>query len=327
MFFYLKVSHNKIEMSEVREVVQQEKKRPERPLGKRHKNTSAERPGETKEVSLRDKILSEVEQIIGVDDPQKREQKIENYVEERVSQLTQSSQTRELSLIAGTPYRGFIHPESLVRRSYIVDPVRINDNSLYIQLLDSIRQYRQSPGWQEKSLREIAPRAVVRALGDYFGNAISSQDTNTQNKAFYLDRVSLYSEDVDLEELKGKSIAVCTEKAGAAQNLLTFLGYDSELVMSSKCRLNSPDTDDPDGHAYIVINSEKGHSIFDPTNPVVATKEDGTLHDILPSSYPITTEQYQTLMNGGQVEVTHYDQKWDGKTYSKKEGVKRIYGV
>lgn len=312
-------------MSEVQELAQKEK-RPEKPSRKRGKIPMLNVPVEQKEVTSRDSILFEVGRVISEDDSSKRKKVIEQFVEDRVAQLTQDSSTRELSVVAGTPHRGFIHPDSPVRRSYIVDPVRVNDNGLYYQLLDSIRQYRESPGWQAKSLREIAPPAVIKTLGDYFGNATSSQDANVRNKEFYSDRVSAYSEDVDLEELRGKGIAVCTEKAAAAQNLLTFLGYDSQLVMSNKCRLNSPDADDIEGHAYIVINSDKGHFIFDPTNPIAATNKDGTLQAVFPANYPISEEAYQTLMSGGQVEVTHHDLKWDGETYTKEEGVKRVYG-
>ena len=278
-----------------------------------------------KEITQRDKILAEIERIVTIDDDEKRVKAEESFIKQRVTELTTDSKPTTLSLVSGSVYRGFIHPETRIMRNFLVDAVRIDDQEIYRTLLESFRQFRDNPSWQNKSMREIASHALIRTLGDYFGNHYSTSSTEEKNRQFYWDHGSVGSKDISIAEFKGKRMGVCTEKVSVAQNLLTFMGYDSEFVISTNNRLDASETDDRGGHAYILITSDKGHFIHDPTNPIMVEKEDGTVHAVLPSNYPIVEEQYQSLVKGGQVEVTHTDLIWDGKSYQRKESVKRTY--
>lgn len=193
-------------------------------------------------------------------------------------------------------------------------------------LLDSFQQFKENPAWQNRSMREIAQHALVRALGTYFGNYYGTDGIEAKNREFYLNHSDMESEDIPISDFRGKCIGVCAEKAAVAQNLLTFMGYDSELVMSTNNRLNSSGVNDKDGHAYNIISSDRGHFVHDPTNPVIVENTDGSLHTVLPSNYPISEEQYQSLVKGGQVEVIHNDLTLDDGVYQKQEAVKRVYG-
>lgn len=279
-----------------------------------------------KDIPLRDQLLSDIESIVSEVDSTKREEQTSQFIDKRMNELIGSCKPRVLSLVTGSVYKGFIHPETRIMRNFMVDAVRINDPELYKVLLESFRHFKENPAWQNRSMREIAQHALVRTLGTYFGNYFGTDGVEARNREFYLDHSDMESEDIPISDFRGKSIGVCAEKAAVAQNLLTFMGYDSELVMSTNNRLNSPDVDDKDGHAYNVISSDRGRFIHDPTNPVIVDNTDGSLRTVLPSNYPISEEQYQGLIKGGQVEVVHNDLTWDGSVYQKQEEVKRIYG-
>lgn len=206
-----------------------------------------------------------------------------------------------------------------------MDGLKINDDEIYKVLIESFRQYKTEPGWANKSIREIAQQAVVRTIGVYFGNYVNTHKTVMLNKEFYNDHTSSSSDPISVSEFKGKGIAVCAEKAPTAENLLTFIGFDSELVMSTNNRLSSSDTDE-DGHLYVIVSSESGHFIHDPTNSVVVSNPDGSFYSVFPASYKITDEQYESLKNGGQVEVKHNDMIWDGASYKEEPTLNRIYG-
>jgi len=278
------------------------------------------------EIPQKDRLLTEVESIVTETNDVKRRAEVDRFVERRLEELTESSQPTSLSLVDESVYKGFIHPETKIRRSLFVDAVRVDDPELYKVFLESLRQFKEDPTWKGKSISEIIQYALTRTLGEYFGNDCSNKDTELRNRKFYAEHIDEESGDISISEFRGKNRGGCVEKAAVAQNLLTFMGYDSELVMSSNNRLNSPDVNDDNGHAYNIISSDKGHLIYDPTNPVIVRDTEDLLYTYLPSIYPISEVQHQNLVRGEQVEVSHNDLTWDGNAYQKQESKKRIYG-
>lgn len=278
------------------------------------------------ELPLRDKILGEIEQIITIDDPEVRQEKEQEYIEKRLSEITDKSEVEELSLVFGSTHEGFIHPNSRIRRNFMVEPVNINDKDIYRYLFESFREFKTNPVWSQKSMREIAQQAITFTLGKYFGNHFSDSSTENRNREFYLDSSSTDWNDIPLSSFRGLGIAVCAEKAPTAQNFLAFLGYDSELIMSTGNRLVPDEKDSRSGHAYIIITNEaQNHFLYDPTNPVIVSKPDDTVQTVFPANYQLKEDEYSRLKQGGQVEVTHTDLAWDGSHYSKKEPVTRVY--
>ncbi len=282
---------------------------------------------ETREVNLfnRDQVLGKVDDLLKIEDDAERAKEISEFIDDRLKLLTENSTPQTFSVMS-KPKRGFLYPESGIKRSFIVDPFLVDDPEIYKQVIETFKEFRANPDWQGKTLREIAPFAILRTIGNYFGNHWGTENTENNNRVFYMDRSGVDSEDIHMSELKGKKIAVCAEKAAAAQNLLSFLGYDSELIASSKCRLESLEKDDQGGHMYNLITSGDNHLIFDPANPTLLTKDDSSIYMAMPAFYPIDQDDYKRLMSGGQVEVTHNDRTWDGQQTHMGPDQKRIYG-
>ncbi len=248
----------------------------------------------------------------------------EGLIQEKVGELMKNARPKELSLVTGATNPGFIHPESNIIRNYMVDPLNLNDNGVYETLLDTFLEFKHSPDWKDIETRRMTLPAVNRAIGKYFGNHYGTRSTESKNQQFYLNHTDASSETIGVSELKGKGFAVCAEKGTVAQNMLTFLGYNSEVVFSPNCRLNEEKGNE--AHAYNIVKSEKGTFIYDPTNPVIIMKEDGVVQSTMPAVYPITEVQYESIISGGQVEVDHIDMSLSGHEQKAMMPTKRIYG-
>lgn len=273
----------------------------------------------------RDHVLSQIDSFLSLEDGDEKQEKTSEFIADRLKFLTESTTAKEFSIMS-RPVKGFLHPESNIRRNFIVDPFNVDDPEIYKMLLNTFGEFRSNPNWQGKTLREIAPYAILRTLGNYFGNHWATTNTEGNNRDFYLNRSGADSENIHLNEFKGKAIAVCAEKASVAQNLLSFLGYESELVASSDCRLESEEQDDKSGHMYNVITSGENHLIFDPANPTLIKNTDGSVYSASPAFYLIDQPKYDGLMRGGKVQITHNDGDWDGKQTTKGPDQIRIYG-
>ena len=268
-----------------------------------------------------ERILTEIDDILPQSD-ERKQKAADIFTKERVDQLTTNSQPKDFYI--SEFYQGFIHPESNIRRSFIVDPFKIDDPDIYSEFIRNIDELKNMPGWDKKTTRELIPTAVLYAITKYFGNPVGVSDIDSRNQQFYLDSTTSESQGISIKELRGKNIAVCAEKAAVCQNLLSFVGIDSTFVVSNKCQLAG----EKEGlHAYNIIHTERGYFIFDPTNPTQYTEQDtNKLVNYLPILYPITNEQYQNLQSGETVEISHTDYvaKNDGDKEPKTS--KRIYG-
>lgn len=248
------------------------------------------------------KILAELEPLIGASETEQRD-----YIKKRLAVLSENAETGEMSHVGHGIHKGFLGPEMKIRRNMIVDPFVVDDPDLYADLFKTVREFKEAEGWKERSLREIVPSAVQWTLSKYFGNVAAGSNTEMQNREFYLDHSSVDSSSVSAKELKGKGFAVCAEKAAAAQNLLAFVGMESDLIASSGCRI--PVEAEEDAHYYILIHGPKREMIYDPTNPRMTLDKDGRITNYSPAMYPVTQEQAQQLVSGGSITIEHTDDK------------------
>ena len=105
--------------------------------------------------------------------------------------------------------------------------------------------------------------------------------------------MDIYSDGQDylaVKDLRGKNIAACSERSAMVQNILKFLGFDSELVFG---KINSTES-----HAYIIFKAGNGKTriLYDPMNPVVYKTDDGEKY--CPGVCLMSEEEYIQLKNG-----------------------------
>lgn len=269
----------------------------------------------------------EVEGLIRSDSGE-YEQKKKEYTKNRLNELESGTSPRQISSFS-KDCGDFIHPKSEIKRVKYLDGFCVDDEGAYEELIDNIKFLKTQPGYTEASVRAVCLPALQWTIEKYFGNRLSDEDTNNRNKFFYTDHSSVDSEPVSMKkDLKGKKMAMCAEKAALAQNLLSFMGMQSELVISSKCNLSNQESENSEDHAYNLVTTDKGNFIYDPTNPRIFTNEKEELVYTQAALYPISVENYQRLKSGGTVEIEHKDMKVgaDGSQNLSDKAQKRIYG-
>ncbi len=271
-----------------------------------------------------EEILADIQDILLIEDVELQEETMNTYIGKRLKELGEEVPEKQkmLSLINSRAEGQFIHPETEIKRSLIVDGLKINDPDIYKYLLESFAKFYKS--WNKPQLKSTTGHSVIYALGDYFGNYFGTGHTETRNVEFYMDHSTMDSEAVNLSEIKGKKLAVCAEKATVTHNYLKFLGIDSHVIFSNNCKLGESNN----GHAYVVYSNKKGRFIFDPSNPVLVEDVNGKITGVNPAIYKISEEDYNHLLNrnGQQVTVQHIDQKLDNGKYIPQAPQSRIYG-
>lgn len=265
-----------------------------------------------------------LDQIVEIVDDEEYKQARDQFIEQRLAELQGTAKPKKFTVFSPT-YKGFIHPDSEIKPTIFLDGFKLDDDDIYVDLIDNVRAFKQDERWKSKSVREINPYAVLKTLGEYFGNYAADDGLEGSHHSYYMDHSSIDSEALPLAELKGQSIAMCTEKAATAQNLLTMLGYDSELCLSQGCELTEGIKE---MHAFNVLSSDRGRFIFEPTNPIFVSDSDGNVVNFLPATYKFTEEQYRDLMTGGEVSVQHTDYRVvDGKYESQEVEVRKYAGL
>ena len=168
-----------------------------------------------------------VGEIVDIVDDEEYTQARDQFIEQRLADLQDTTEAKEFNVFS-PPYKGIIHPDSEIKPTHFLDGFKLDDNDIYVNLIDNIRAFKQDYRWKSKSVREINPYAMLKTLGEYFGNYAADGGLEGRHHSYYMDHSSVDSEALSLSELKGKGIAMCTEKAAAAQNLVSLLGYESD---------------------------------------------------------------------------------------------------
>ena len=268
-------------------------------------------------------IIADIQSIMDIENVDIQKKAIVTFIQKRLWELEQESTEKieRLSLLTNTAEGKFINPETEIKRSWLVDSFKINDPDIYQILLENFSKFYKH--WNKPSLRAIITHSIIYALSEYFGNHFSTQDTDTQSREFYLDHSSGDSTAINLTELKGKNLAVCAEKATVAHNYLKFVGIDSYVIFSDRCKLG----DSTNAHAYIIFATKNGRFIFDPSNPILVEDSESKIKSVNPALYQISEEDYNHLLNRDhhQVEVQHIDQKLDNGKYISQAPQIRIY--
>lgn len=246
-------------------------------------------------------IIQDIDALTAIEDPDKYKQDAQTYIDKRLSVLKKDANPRQMVGPGMKPHTGFISPDTDVSRRVGMDGLRLDDDSIYLDLISNIKEFKVDPGWQDKSTRQFIPTVVNYTIAKYFGGW---QGDDRKGQKFYMDHTTSDSESFSMSELKNKSIAVCVERAAVAQNLQSFLGLQSEFA-TGECQLD-PDQK-PEFHAFNLISSDKGTFISDVTNPTIIKDKNGRMTNMMPVFYPLTVEQVAALKNKEKVTVTHHD--------------------
>lgn len=218
------------------------------------------------------------------------EEERNKFIDNRIMELVEEApQIESIGMGINGSYSDFIAPTVGIvsNKSGMFSKLVLDDMDLYKKFMNFIENDVEKNLYGE-------PYAIIiiqNFIWNYFG----------YNAGNILERMDIYSdgnEFLSVKELKGKNIGACSERSAMVQNLLKFLGFDSEIIFG---KLNNKES-----HAYIIFKSENGKNIilYDPMNPVEYKNGDKTNYS--PGICLVSEEEYKKL-KGGQTFDFKYD--------------------
>lgn len=185
-------------------------------------------------------------------------------------------------------YNGFITSNMSVRSNELefFQGLKMDDMDVYEDLLNYVDNDLDRYMYGEP----VTINNIQNFIWNYFG----------YNGGSVFQRIELYDSDepVSIKEFKKNNLATCSERSAMVQNLLKFLGFDSEIIFG---KLN-----DKTLHAYIIFKPEnsKIRILYDPMNPVQYNVDGHKKY--CPGVAKMSEEQYIDLKKGKNY-IFNYD--------------------
>ena len=153
--------------------------------------------------------------------------------------------------LIGTITEGYINSNSPIITSYMVDPFYMNDITLYIEFIKSIKGKNLSNPLQ--FFHELQDFTIE--LFGYKGNQLNRENVYFQG---------MNNELISIADFYGNNSALCSERSATIQNLAEFCGIKSYLIFGElSCEGKK------EFHAYNIFKMKDGTLIlYDSTNPV-----------------------------------------------------------
>ncbi len=210
-----------------------------------------------------------------------------NFINKRIQSLISNDSYKRIGLGLTGSYKEFITPNMGIasNSSGLFADLKLDDLGVFEEFMN----YFNNDIDNYLSTEPMAIQVIQYFIWHYFG----------YNSANMFARADVYdrNEPVSVKDLKFKNIAACSERSAMVQNLLKFLGFDSELVFG---KLNK------ESHAYIIFKPEglNFYILYDPMNAVeyVVDNKKG----YMPGVSMMSEEQYRELQNGGTY-IFNYD--------------------
>ena len=204
------------------------------------------------------------------------------FINNRINQLIEESKPIEnIGMGINGSYSSFIAPTVGIasNETQFFSKLVLDDMGVYKEFLDYIKNDVDGQLYGEPSTINV----IQYFIWNYFG----------YNAGNVFQRMDIYSDGQDylsVKDLRGKNIAACSERSAMVQNILKFLGFDSELVFG---KLNGTES-----HAYIIFKAGNGKTriLYDPMNPVVYKTSDGEKY--CPGVCLMSESEYIQLKNG-----------------------------
>lgn len=204
--------------------------------------------------------LNSFRDIIAYVNSLENEEQIKEFVMSRLEELENNSEKRTIDKnnngrLIGTISEGYINSDSPIVTSYMVDPFYMNDATLYIEFIKSIKG---------KNLNN--PLQFFHELQDFMTKAFGFKGNQDI-------RVNVYLQDredsqISIADFYKNNSALCSERSAVVQNLAEFCGIKSYLIFG---KLSSKGKEEE--HAFNIFRMKDGTLVlYDSTNPVTLNR-------------------------------------------------------
>ncbi len=204
------------------------------------------------------------------------------FINNRIKQLMEEAKPMEsIGMGINGSYSSFIAPTVGIasNETPFFSKLVLDDMGVYKEFLDYIKNDVDERLYGEPSTINVIQYFIWNYFGYNAGNVFQRMDIYSAHQNY-----------LSVKDLRGKSIAACSERSAMVQNILKFLGFDSELVFG---KLNGTES-----HAYIIFKAGNGKTriLYDPMNPVVYKTSDGEKY--CPGVCLMSEDEYIQLKNG-----------------------------
>lgn len=233
------------------------------------------------------------------------------FIDNRVRDLEENSQTGgEINGFTGN-HHGFIHPAVEVKPAIVGTGFRVDDPEIYGVLLTTMRDGYGKPVFggeqmDEQQYRKFMMYGVQFGMQEYFGNVIPSAEAQAERQRMVWQGAIMTVDEDDqvpeqpfsIADFKGR--ALCAERAAVAGNMLNLLGIDTTYIPGKRETASGKS----ELHAFLVFRNSKGDNvIYDPMNPGLIRSKEDVLVSVMPAVYPGGDE----VLDGGTATVQHTD--------------------
>ena len=204
------------------------------------------------------------------------------FINNRIKQLVEEAKPMEsIGMGINGSYDSFIAPTVGIasNETQFFSKLVLDDMGVYKEFLDYIKNDVDGQLYGEPSTINVIQYFIWNYFGYNAGNVFQRMDVYSDGQDY-----------LSVKDLRGKNIAACSERSAMVQNILKFLGFDSELVFG---KINSTES-----HAYIIFKAGNGKTriLYDPMNPVVYKTGDGERY--CPGVCLMSEEEYIQLKKG-----------------------------
>jgi len=199
-------------------------------------------------------------------------------------------------------HKGFISPESRIKYS------NFSMNMYSMKTTDYIYDFAKYVKKNNINNRGTLVKYVENFINGYFGisNGTDMRDTYFDQIAFQTtttdDEYFEKLENLEIGDLKGKNVAMCTERAALAQNLLSLFGFDVYYCMG--CVSNNGKEE---SHCFNIARAKDTFMLLDYSIPVPVF-ENGRAIDYAPFQGSIGLDELEdVLVNGFNKDFPSYE--------------------
>ena len=199
-------------------------------------------------------------------------------------------------------HKGFIPPDSRIKYS------NLSMNMYSMKTTDYIYEFANYVKRNKISNKGTLVKYIENFINGYFGisngtdmrdayfDQIAFQTTTTDDE--YFEKL----ENLEIGDLKGKNIAMCTERAAIAQNLLSLFGFDTYYCMG--CVSNNGREE---SHCFNIARAKDTFMLLDYSLPVPVF-ENGRAIDYAPFQGSIGLDELEdVLVNGLNKDFPSYE--------------------
>ncbi len=233
----------------------------------------------------------------------------QEFIDSRLTELTEKALPTSISGFQDMPHEGFIHPETEIFPRAQGTGFKVDDPEIYRGLLDFMKKFSDKGVFDklpdDRRFRAIGLYALEYFSLEYFARTGTHEERHRLREEMMSHGQFLIGDDEDEETVDAYSISdirpigACAEKAAVAQNCLAILGFDTRYAIG---RLEIEGKDE-ELHAFNLLADREGKIvIYDPTNPLITEKPEGSK-----TAKPALYKGGNQLLEGEPVSVNHID--------------------